>query len=744
MPLLPERIGRYRILRKLGQGGMGVVYLAHDERLERDLAVKTLSAATSDDSARRRLWREAKTAAAVNHPNVCQLYEIGEDGDVVFLAMELLEGEPLSDRLRRGPLVVKDAVPCALGILRALEALHARGVIHRDLKPSNVYLTPHGVKLLDFGLARSVASAPAVTAASMTQPGMLLGTPRYMAPEQARGEEADPRSDLFALGAMLFEMLAGRPAFPGATVIEVLHATLHDEPPALAGSPAIVAADRAIRHALAKDRDARYPSAAAMARELEAVLAGDSSGAVVQARAMTRLVVVPFRILRPDPETDFLAHSLADAIATSLAESESLVVRSPMLAAKFAGSVDLRAIAAEADVDAILTGTLLRGGNALRVSAQLVEAPSGTLVWSGQREVALGDLFGMQDELARYLVESLPLGQQRERSAPDMPRSARAYEFYLRGNELSAAPYDQLKVARDLYEQCLREDPGFAPAWARLGRCHRVIGKYIEDREANAARAEAAFKRALELNPRLAIAHKFYAAFEAEAGRAPQAMRRLIELATRDRNDPELFAGLTQACRYCGLVEASLAAHEEARRIDPHARTSIAFTLWAANDLEGVVRLADPQDPELTIFALFALGRHEEARALLAASPRSQVPVVAAVLGMTGLLLEGRSDEAARSLAQLHDLHFDPEAIFMYSELLAPLGHAENAIRGMRTALDSGYNAWGILTRSRLLDPLRERPAFVDLVALSTERRRANLAAFRDAGGEALLGTTAS
>ncbi len=730
------------MLRKLGEGGMGVVYLARDERLEREIAVKTLSSAASDESARRRLWREAKTAASVNHPNVCQLYEVGEDGDVVFIAMELLEGEPLSERMRRGALVVKDAAPLALGVLRALEALHARGVVHRDLKPSNVFLTPHGVKLLDFGLARSVSNQ-ASTDQSVTHPGMLMGTPRYMAPEQARGEEADPRTDLFALGSMLFEMLAGRPAFTGATVIESLHATLHDEPPALAGSPAIVAADRVIRHALAKDRESRYPSAAAMARDLEAVLA-DVTGAVVQARAMTRLIVLPFRILRPDSETDFLAHSLADAISTSLAAAESLLVRSSLIATRFVGA-DLRAVAQEADVDLILTGTLLRAGNAVRVAAQLVEAASGTLLWSGQHEAALDDLFRLQDVMAGFFARGLPLGSRPPLVSADMPRSARAYEFYLRANELNAGrPYDQLKVARDLYQQCLREDPGYAPAWARLGRCHRVIGKYIEDREANTARAEEAFKRALELSPGLAIAHKFYAALESEAGRAPQAMLRLMELANHDRNDPELFAGLTQACRYCGLVEASLAAHEEARRLDPHARTSIAFTLWAADDLEGVARLNDPQDPELTVFALYSLGRLDEARRLLgSALPPQQVPVMGTVLEMTRQLLDGQGDVAARSLRQLGDTHFDPEAIFLYAELLAPLGHAEEAIRGMRLALEAGYNAWGILSRSRVLDSLREVTAFRELLALSEASRQTSLAAFRGAGGEALLGSTA-
>ena len=197
---------------------MGIVYAARDERLERAVAVKTMKAVAADETARKRFWREARAAASVNHPNVCQLYEIGEDGGELFIAMELLEGEALAERLRRGPLSVSEALPIGLAILAALQALHARGIVHRDLKPSNVFLTPHGVKLLDFGLARpsdpELALSPS-SATELTYTGMVVGTPRYMAPEQVTGEGLDARSDLFAVGAILFEMLAGRPAFGG-------------------------------------------------------------------------------------------------------------------------------------------------------------------------------------------------------------------------------------------------------------------------------------------------------------------------------------------------------------------------------------------------------------------------------------------------------------------------------------------------------------------------------------------------
>jgi serine/threonine protein kinase len=318
---VPARIGHYAIARKLGEGGMGVVYEARDERLERTVAVKTMSSLTGDETARKRFWREACAAAGVNHPNVCQLYEIGEDGGELFIVMELLEGEALSERLRRGPLSVVETLPIGLGILAALSALHARGIVHRDLKPSNVFLTPHGVKLLDFGLARPSDAELARSlnsAAELTRTGMLVGTPRYMAPEQVTGEGVDARSDLFAAGAILFEMLAGRPAFNGRNVVEILHATLHEQPPALTGSPAVAAADRVIRRALAKRPAERPASADAMAEELRSIRGVDGDDRPALARALTRLVVLPFRVLRPDPETDFLAFSLPDAIATSL------------------------------------------------------------------------------------------------------------------------------------------------------------------------------------------------------------------------------------------------------------------------------------------------------------------------------------------------------------------------------------------------------------------------------------------
>src|SRR2546428_5300175 len=259
---------------------MGVVYAARDERLNRTVALKMLANASADTSARKRLLREARVAASVNHPNICQLYDIGETDGQLFLVMELLEGESLADRLKRGSLPLSEVMRIGLGILTALESLHRGGMIHRDLKPSNVFLTAYGVKLLDFGLAReaqpSLITTSAPTAAGgghqLTAPGVVVGTPRYMAPEQLTQAFDDARTDLFSTAVILFEMTTGKPPFDGKTALQLFHSIVHDAVPHLGGSAAISALSRVIHRAAAKRREDRYQSASAMARDLREVM----------------------------------------------------------------------------------------------------------------------------------------------------------------------------------------------------------------------------------------------------------------------------------------------------------------------------------------------------------------------------------------------------------------------------------------------------------------------------------------
>ena len=770
---VPARLGHYRITGKLGEGGMGVVYSARDERLGRTVALKTMSSVANDEPARKRFWREARAAASVSHPNICQIYEIGEDAGELFIAMELLEGAPLAQEMQRGPMSVSQAAPIGFGMLAALSALHARGIIHRDLKPSNVFLTPHGVKLLDFGLARPELTSELPAVSAITQTGMLIGTPRYMAPELVTGDVVDARSDLFAAAAILFEMLSGRPAFGGKTVAEVVHATVYDHPPALSGSPAIAAVDRVIRRALAKRPADRLSSAEAMAEELRAAAGVDSDSTGTHAHTLTRLVVLPFKMLRPDPETDFLAFSLPDAITMSLSNIESLIVRSSAVAARFAADApDLKALASEADVDRVVTGTLLRSGDQVRAVAQLVEAPGGRLLTSHTVQTTLGDLFHLQDDITRRVVDALsmpltttptprPSAADRQRlpqaappfaersmptSAPDAPQNPRAYELFLRGNEL-ARTYDGLPQARELYAQCVELDPSFAPAWAQLGRCHRVIGKFIESTPDSNERAQAALDRAIALNPRLSIAQRFYASLEAEVGRPIGAMVRLLEAAARHGNDPELFAGLVHACRYCGLFEHSIAAHDEAKRLDPNVTTSVEQTVMMTGDLDRLLSLElQPRSPGadqgIKIIGLGLAGQRDRARHLVEGIvPSSQVKVLQTWKSYLYAWLDYRLDDMRAGDTALRPLKImeDPEAIFQRGWLFCDVGDFETGIEELQRAVSKGYCVAHTLATGPQFNGIRNEPAFRGVLAQAEEGRRKALTAFREAGGERLL-----
>jgi TolB-like protein/tetratricopeptide (TPR) repeat protein len=515
----------------------------------------------------------------------------------------------------------------------------------------------------------------------------------------------------------------------------------------------VAAVDRIIRKALAKPRTDRPASAEAMADELRAVRGVDSDGTQALARPLTRLVVLPFRVLRADPETDFLAFSLADAISTSLSGIGSLVVRSSAAATRFSAETpDLKAVAAEADVDRVVMGTLLRSGDQLRASAQLVEAPGGTLLTSHTVQSSMGDLFHLQDDIARRVVEalSLPLGGTGAIAVPDAPHDDQAYELYLRANEL-ARSYATLPRARDLYQRSLDLDPKFAPAWAHFGRAHRVIGKFIAATPDSEQRAEEAFRRALELNPRLSVAHKFYANLEADTGRATEGMVRLITEASRHGNDPELFAGLVHACRYCGLFDESLAAHAEARRLDPNVPTSVEQTILLTCDIDRLLAVESPgttsgADEGIRIIGLGLAGRRDEARKLLFDMRNSPASANIASLQawMSYLLawLDGRLPGMLIDISEFRSLKIqdDPEAVFQEAWLLCDIGEYELGLSQIKRAVAKGYFVASTMTASKAFDGVRNDPTFLAALAAAEAGRARALAAFRDAGGNRLLG----
>jgi len=753
--LVGRTLLHYRIVEKIGEGGMGVVYRAHDEHLLRDVAIKVLPpGAFGDESARKRFRREAVALSKLSHPNIETVHDFDTRDGIDFLVMEYIPGTTLSEKLAAGALPQKEVIGLGMQIAAALEEAHDRGVVHRDLKPANIILTPKGqVKVLDFGLAKLLR--PAIETASMeslSETQGVAGTIPYMAPEQLRGEAVDARTDIHAAGAVLYEMCSGRRPYHEDTVPKLTDAILHKAPVALrvlnAGtSPRL---EEVILKCLEKEPENRYQSAREMLDALNTVSLSSSTGHAVQTRTVARLIALPFRVLKRDEETDFLAYSLPDAISSSLSGIDSLIVRSSLLAARFEGLMDPKRIATEAGVDAILTGSVMRAGNQFRLTCQLVEAPSATVIWSETVNSSMKDLFKIQDELSERIVQSLMLPlSERERHIfrRDVPASAQGYEFYLRANQIVAKrTLENMRLARDLYLQCLDDDPNYAPAWACLGRVHQFIEKVGEDPDQNFNRADEAFRKAFALNPDLAIAHNLYTPIECDQGRAQQAMVRLLGRARFRRNDPDLFVGLVQACRYCDELEASVAAHHRARQLDPHVSTSVAQTYFLLGDYQKTIECYPPKVAfYLDCAALVMLGDKETALAKLREREQAggATGVFRAIMQSLRAYLEGDFEGCLGAIEVGESLtRRDPEGLFYTARHLAQINQRERALKILSGVIDSGFLCGSAISGDPWLASLRSLPDYSELLHIADQRRSQAHASFVEAGGPQLLNIT--
>jgi TolB-like protein len=472
---------------------------------------------------------------------------------------------------------------------------------------------------------------------------------------------------------------------------------------------------------------------------------GNRTRPTLPTSSRTRLMVLPFRMLREDPEIEFLAFSLADAITNSLSGLKSLALRSSMAAARYAGpSPDFKLIAKEAEVDAVLTGTLLRSGQRLRVSAQLSAVPGGTVLWSQSSQWNSTDVFQLQDDLAQGIVQSLSLPITARESSllkHDVPSSAAAYEYYLRANQV-ATDWETTRVARDLYVRSLDHDPNYAPAWARLGRCHRLIGKYGGQRD-DLNQAEYAFRRALELNPDLALAHNLFATLEADRGGARDAMVKLLRRAHGNANDPDLFAGLVYVCRFCGLLNASLAAHEQARRLDPLIPTSANQTFFMAGDYERALQCSATDIGYMDALALAAMDRGDQALQLLRdrEQRKHQHQLIRWFVISLRALLEGRKEEALQATEQgIALIHWGGEELYYFVRQLARAGDVERAITELERTVESGFICRPVLERDPWLDSLRSGQRFSELLRTVEFRHQEARRMFIEAGGLVVLG----
>jgi adenylate cyclase len=477
-----------------------------------------------------------------------------------------------------------------------------------------------------------------------------------------------------------------------------------------------------------------------------ALAAGDVAA---EAPARRSVVVLPFRMPHADPDVAFLAWGIPDAVAVSLMGHGSVAVRSPATVVRHADAeIDLGAFAREASVDLVLSGSVLRAGDKVRVSAQLAEGRLGTLVWSDTTTVTMGDLFSLQDDLVRRIVESVasPLANGAvTRSPGDVPTSGEAYALFLRANQVSVQ-YGDWSAGIELYRQALERDPDFAPAWARLGRCHRLRGKYGMDAGAVAEEvrlAEEAFDRALALNPELDLAHTLRARHDVEAGHPIAGMVRLLRRARRRPPSADLFVGLTHACRYNGLLEASRAAHEKAVAVDPGAMTSVGYTLLQLGEYEQAFS-ESRGDAWIQLYAHQSLGRRDEA--LLCADrllAESRLPALQLIAGTLQAGLRRDRAEAAALGRQAVAAFMDAEGWYYIARIWSSLEAVDEALPLLDKVIEAGYACAAGLRTDPLFEPLRGETAFGALVERAEALTAAAAAAFRAEGGPSGLGVRA-
>jgi serine/threonine protein kinase/tetratricopeptide (TPR) repeat protein len=658
--LIGRTISHYRILAKLGHGGMGVIYRAEDTRLRRNVALKFLPEDSRDPSALGRLRREAQAASALNHPNICTIHDVGEfDGDY-FIAMELLEGQTLRERIAGKPLALASLLELGAQVADGLEAAHTSGVIHRDLKPSNIFVTARGTaKILDFGLARKTQNKIRETSAlggeitlsmdeeHLTSPGEVLGTIAYMSPEQARGDELDPRTDIFSLGSVLYEMATGRPPFAGRTSALLFDSLLHHTPasPSRVNPETPPDLEKIINKCLQKNRDLRYQHAPDVRADLRAVQSGTSTGLSgrdtdishkprISRRAIAvsagiflllalavgfnagkvrdwmrstngpriqSLAVLPLINLTGDAAQDFFVDGMTDEVTTELAQIGGLRVTSRTSTMQFKDAKkSLPQIGKELNVDAVLQGSVAHSGNRVRVIAQLIEAQSDRHLWAKTYERELQDVLTMQDELARDIAAEIRIKLTPEaltRLASARPINPAAHDAYLRGRFLwNRRTEPELNKAKEYFNEAIAADPNYAPAYSGLADTYFYLGYawgHMPPREAIPL-AKAAGLKAIQLDDNSAEGHTSLGFVKAmgewDFPGAEQELKRAIALNPNYATAHHVYAVLLGAL---GRNDDAIAEMRKAVEVDP---LSVPVRNMLADKLEEAHRCNDAAD----------------------------------------------------------------------------------------------------------------------------------------------------
>ncbi|HXZ28560.1 MAG TPA: protein kinase [Terriglobales bacterium] len=764
--MIGSNLSHYRVIEKIGAGGMGVVFRAHDQHLDRDVALKVLpQGALADEEARSRFRQEALLLSRLSHPNIATVFDFDTQQGVDFLAMELIPGMTLADRLLRGPLPERDLAELGAQVADALQEAHEHGILHRDLKPGNVMVSPRGaVKVLDFGLAKALRPADSDLTQSLTDPQAVAGTLPYMAPEQVLAEKADARTDLYALGALLYEAATGRRPFPETQSSRLVDNILHQPPlsPRALNPRLTPELERIILKCLEKDPGLRYQSAREVAVDLRRLGRGASSSAavalpvpqrgrlgrkvayagaavvvVVAAALLVRLArrppaptatssapmavaVLPFQNVGADHNLDFLGLAVPDELVTTLSYVPALAVRPFSQTQKYqAAGTDLQAAGRDLHVRNVVTGHYLEQGSRISVTLEMVEVENNRVMW---RETVSGpakDLISLKEQItARVRQELLPLLGASASASGSTPRNPEAYDLYLRSLALSRDNVPN-KQAIALLERSLQLDPDYAPAWLALGRRCRRDAAYGEGGEAQYQRALPAFQRALQLDPNLTEAAARLIEQRVERGELNEAYDQASELVRRRPDSAQAHFTLSYVLRYTGLNEEAGRECDTALALDPGSSDwvtcSLAFILLGRYDrARDFLQTGAGSEWVNVVNFDFTIRTDPSPTTLRAVVERVPAgggwgkPFFEACINHRG---SAELDSAAASLVDAHD----SEPSYWLGGELAFCGRRGAALRMLRDAIARGYCAYPALDRDPVLASLRALPSFAEI-----------------------------